>query len=64
MASVTGTNPPPPTPWRARPTTAPVRSWADAVTSDPKANTRRHPAKTGARPRMSESRPSSGSSAT
>ena len=63
-ARVAGTRPPPPTPWRNRPVTMLGRSYAAAVTSEPRAKTTSDPTSTGSRPRRSATRPISGSIAT
>ncbi len=63
-ARVAGTRPPPPTPWRNRPTTMLVRSYEAAVTSEPSAKTTSDPTRTGSRPRRSAIRPIRGSIAT
>ncbi len=63
-ASVTGTSPPPPAPCTVRPSTMTQSVFADAVSSDPAAKASRQKARTGPRPKMSDRRPSSGSTAT
>ena len=63
MAWVTGTSPPPPTPWRARPATTTGRAWAVAVTTEPIPKALRHPANTGSVPARSAKRPIRGRTA-
>ncbi len=63
-ASVAGTRPPPPTPWRNRPATIGTRPSAAAVTTEPTANSTSEPTSTGRRPRRSAMRPTNGSTAT
>jgi hypothetical protein len=64
IASVAGTNPPPPTPWTTRPATSVGRSVARAVTAEPTTKIARHQSRTRWRELRSAIRPMSGRTAT